>query len=63
MKAFKNLIFYICVIVFTVTILFPVYYRFIHPELTETQLFLKLWWIIFPLIISVIGIKSITTQN
>lgn len=59
MKAFKNLIFYICVIVFTVTIFFPVYYRFTHPQLTETQLFLKLWWIIFTLTISVIGIKNI----
>ncbi len=43
MKPFKKALFYTMTVFMVLAIFFIEYYRFTHQNLTETQLFLRLW--------------------
>jgi len=44
MTTIKNIIGWIALIMLIILVVHIGAYRFSHPELTETQLFFKLWW-------------------
>lgn len=55
----KKAIGWISLIIFFAMITVNLVHRFKNPELTETQLFLNLWWTILIMIISGIGANLI----
>ena len=56
MSRVKNIVVWISIILMALIVISTIVVRFIFPELTETQLFLKMWWIFIPLILCVIGL-------
>lgn len=56
MKVIKKLLWVAALIVFIALIAYGIVYRFRFPELTETQLFLKLWWVSLAAIPLAVGI-------
>jgi len=57
MAKIKIIIGWICIVLCGLIALSTLVIRFMFPELTETQLFLKMWWIIPTLILCVVGYK------
>jgi hypothetical protein len=55
MNKFKNIVVWISIILMVMIAISTIVVRFIFPELTETQLFLKMWWISIPLVLCVGG--------
>jgi len=56
MKPFRKLILVLSVLVLAGCLIFSYIIRFSNPQLTETQLFLKMWWLMIPLFLSGGGI-------
>ncbi len=57
MKNLKGLIFWVSVLIIAIILISITTIRFIFPELTETQLFLKFWWVFIPLVVCAIGLN------
>jgi len=54
MKVLKTVVGLACLCAIFMLLIYLALYRFIEPSLTETQLFLKIWWkalFIIPLIV------------
>jgi hypothetical protein len=52
----KDIIRSISISVLLAILITSVVIRFRFPELTETELFLKMWWIYIPLGVSMVGV-------
>ena len=48
MKKLKNIVGWISLVLIVLIAISGTVFRFAYPELTETQLFLKMWWTIIP---------------
>jgi len=47
MKTFKKIIGYLALILFAITVIYPLIHWFKNPELTEMQIFVEfIWWYI-----------------
>ena len=55
MNKIRNIVGWASVVLMIIISLSTIVVRFMFPELTETQLFLKMWWIFIPLLLCVVG--------
>jgi hypothetical protein len=55
MNKLKNIVGWISIVLIVMIAISTIVVRFVFPELTETQLFLKMWWIFIPLVLCVSG--------
>ena len=55
MKNLKNIVGWISIVLIAIITISTILVRFVFPELTETQLFLKTWWIFIPLAFCAVG--------
>ena len=55
MNKTRNIVGWASVVLMIIISLSTIVVRFMFPELTETQLFLKMWWIFIPLLLCVVG--------
>lgn len=55
MNKVKNIVGWISIVLMVMIAISTIVVRFMFPELTETQLFLKMWWIFVPLVLCVGG--------
>jgi len=58
MERFKIVLGYICVIIIVLLTILIFKLRFENPELTETQIFLKVKWFLLGLVFCVYGFKQ-----
>ena len=55
MNKIKIIVGWISIVLMVIIAISTIVVRFMFPELTETQLFLKMWWISIPLVLCVGG--------
>ncbi len=55
MNKIKNIVGWISIVLIVLIAISTIVVRFMFPELTETQLFLKMWWIFILLVLCVGG--------
>jgi hypothetical protein len=57
MNNLKEVTFWLSLLIIFLILVGTTTIRFNFPELTETQLFLKFWWVFIPLVVCAIGLN------
>jgi hypothetical protein len=52
---FRKIVGYLSIVAFAICAVFAIVYKFSHVDMTDTRIFLNIWPLYIPLILSVIG--------